>query len=295
MTTLADVRLEHTTLMARRRTGRQWLQLLGPEGVLALLALLVILATALLGQRLWPGNAYDVRFDERLLGLSRHHPLGTDQFGRDILARLIAGARLTLSGAVVVLVLTSGGGLLLGATVAMAGGWLDAAVGRLLDMLLALPSLVVALALIAIFGPSFRSLLLGLALANIPWYARVYRSLVLKERQALYVATATAVGAPSWRLVWKEIAPNIAGPALVVATTNLGRVILGLAALSFLGLGAQAPAAEWGVMINEARPFFQSHVGLVLAPGAAITLTVVSINLLGDSLRDLLDPRSSAR
>lgn len=288
MTAIADGRVEHTAVIARHRSRRRWLHALGPEGVLAL-----IVTAALLGRRLWPGNAYDVRFDERLLGLSGDHPLGTDQFGRDILARLIAGARLTLSGAFVALLLTSGGGLLLGATVAIAGGWVDTVAGRLLEILLALPSLVVALALIAVFGPSFRSLLISLALANIPWYARVYRSLVLKERQALYVATAFALGAPPWRVAWREIAPNIAGPALVVATTNLGRVILGLAALSFLGLGAQAPAAEWGVMINEARPFFQSHIGLVLAPGAAITLTVVSINLLGDSLRDLLDPRDA--
>ncbi len=270
-------------------------RLLGPEGIAAAALLALVVVAALLGRHIWAGNTYDVHFNEKLQGISAVHPLGTDQYGRDILARLIAGARRTLAGAAIVLFLTTGGGLVVGSTAAMVGGRLDALVGRLLDMTLALPSLVVALALIGIFGPSFQSLLIALALSGLPWYARVYRSLVLKERQNLYVVAAQAVGAGRQRVIWREIAPNIAGPGLVVATVNLGRVILNLAALSFLGLGAQPPAAEWGTMINEARPFFQSHPGLVLAPGLAITLTVVSINLLGDGLRDILDPKTRSR
>ncbi len=257
--------------------------------------LTAIVAAALAGRAFWHGNAYSVRFDERLLGSSAAHPLGTDQFGRDILARLIAGGRDTLGGAAVVLALTTTLGMAIGASAALLGGAIDALIGRLLDTLLALPSLVVALALVAAVGPSFRGVLLALALAGTPWYARVYRSLVLKERSAAYVAAAFAIGATRRRVFWREIAPNIVGPALVVATVNLGQVILNLAALSFLGLGAQPPAAEWGTMINEARPFFQTHIGLVLAPGLAIAITVVSINLLGDALRDALDPRLRSR
>lgn len=264
-------------------------------GWLAAVVLVAVIVTALAGRAFWHANAYTVRFDERLLGSSAAHPLGTDQFGRDILARLMAGGRDTLGGAALVLVLTTALGMAVGATAALLGGAIDALIGRLLDTLLALPSLVVALALVATFGPSFHSLLLALALAGTPWYARVYRSLVLKERASAYVGAALAVGATRRRVFWREIAPNIVGPALVVATVNLGQVILNLAALSFLGLGAQPPAAEWGTMINEARPFFQSHIGLVLAPGLAIAVTVVSINLLGDALRDALDPRLRTR
>ena len=275
-----------------QRRARPWVAgLLGLEGALALAFLLLVALAAVAGTRLWHGNAYVVDFNSRLLGRTGAHPLGTDQFGRDILARLIAGARDTLGGALLVLALTTGGGLLLGATAALAGGLVDALLGRLLDTLLALPSLVVALALVGVFGPSFRGLLIALALAGIPWYGRVYRSLVLKERANLYITAAFALGATRRRVLLREIAPNLAGPALVVATVNLGQVILTLAALSFLGLGARPPAAEWGTMINEARPFFQTHPGLVLAPGLAIALTVVSVNLLGDTLRDALDPR----
>jgi len=277
---------------SRRGRSHRLFRVLGVEGGCAAAVLIAVALAALFGTHLWHGNAYTVDFGSKLQSWSARHPLGTDQFGRDILARLLGGARDTLGGAVLVLALTTGGGLVLGAFAALTGGVLDALISRTLDTLLALPSLVVALALVGVFGPSFRGLLIALALAGVPWYGRVYRSLVLTERANLYVEAALAAGATRRRVFLREIVPNIAGPALVVATVNLGQVILNLAALSFLGLGARPPAAEWGTMINEARPFFQTHPNLVLAPGAAIALTIVSINVLGDALRDLLDPRS---
>jgi ABC-type dipeptide/oligopeptide/nickel transport system permease subunit len=277
---------------SRRGRSRRLVRAFGIEGACAAAVLAAVALAALFGTHLWHGNAYTVDFGSKLQGWSAPHPLGTDQFGRDILARLLGGARDTLGGALLVLALTTLGGLALGALAALAGGLLDALISRTLDTLLALPSLVVALALVGVFGPSFRGLLIALAIAGVPWYGRVYRSLVLTERANLYVEAALAAGATRRRVFLREIVPNIAGPALVVATVNLGQVILNLAALSFLGLGARPPAAEWGTMINDARPFFQTHPNLVLAPGAAIALTVVSINVLGDALRDLLDPRS---
>jgi peptide/nickel transport system permease protein len=256
--------------------------------------LLLIVAAVVAGPRLWGVDPLEQQVERRLETPSREHPLGTDQFGRDILARLLTGGRWTLAGAAAVCLGVSLIGFIVGAAAASGSRLTDSALGRLIESLMALPGLVTALALTAVLGPSFSNLLVALVITNWPWYARAYRSIILKERAAPYVEGATALGAGHWRIIGRHILPNAIGPAIVLATTNLGNVILGLAALSFLGLGIQPPTPEWGVMINDARPYFQREPWQMIAPGLCIVITVLCVNLAGDALRDALDPRTGS-
>jgi len=270
----------------RARAGLARFQELSPTGRLALLALLALALAALVGPGLWGQGALDQHVELRLGNPSLAHPLGTDSFGRDIFARLLMGARWSLVGAATVCLGTSALGFALGTLAAFGNRAIDATIGRLIEALLALPGLVAALALTAVLGPSVPDLLLALIVTSWPSSARIFRALILRERQAGYVEGAVALGASRWRVVLRHILPNIFGPALVLATANFGGVILGLASLSFLGLGMQPPTPEWGRMINDARPYFQRYPWQMVAPGLCIALTVLAVNLSGDALRD---------
>jgi ABC-type dipeptide/oligopeptide/nickel transport system permease subunit len=164
--------------------------------------------------------------------------------------------------------------------------------GRLIESLMALPWLVTALALTAVLGPSFRNLLVALILTSWPWYARAYRAILLKEQSATYVVVAASGGAGTVRILLRHILPNAIGPIVVLVTSNLSGVLLGLTALSFLGLGIRPPAPEWGAMINDSRGYFQRYPLQMIAPGLCIVVTVLAINLAGDAIRDALDPRT---
>jgi ABC-type dipeptide/oligopeptide/nickel transport system permease subunit len=264
------------------------------SGKFALTVLLFIVGGVLFGQIIWQLDPLEQNIAQRLQNPSWEHPFGTDQFGRDNLARLLLGGRWSLLGALTVCIGTSLIGFLIGATAA-SNQMLDKIISRLIEAMLAIPSIVTALALTAILGKTFVSLLLALILTNWAWYARTYRSLVLKERGASYIEGSTAMGVSARRKLFRHILPNIIGPAVVIATANFGSVILNLSALSFLGLGMQPPTPEWGSMINESRAYFQRSPWQMVAPGLCIALTVLSINLLGDALRDLLDPRTKSR
>jgi ABC-type dipeptide/oligopeptide/nickel transport system permease subunit len=256
-------------------------------GILALLGLAV-----LVGPLLWTADPLALDLTKKHAGFSSEAPLGRDDFGRDILSRLLHGGRLTFLGAFAVLVGCSGIGLTLGSMAGVVTGRWGAVLGRLIDTFLSLPSLVIALGIVGVLGKSYSNLLLALVLAGWPWYARIYRSLVIRERSQPYVQAATALGASRFRILWRHIGPNIIGPVVVVATTNLGNAMLSLAALSFLGLGVRPPTPEWGAMVSEARFHFQTHPWLIFAPGLAISLSSLCINILGDALRDLTDPNS---
>jgi ABC-type dipeptide/oligopeptide/nickel transport system permease subunit len=271
----------------QRRHRRVRVSLAGRLG-LALLGTIVLVAMS--GPLLWPHDPEAQNVMLRLQGPSAAFPLGTDGFGRDILARLLAGARWSLAGAAIVCLGTSALGFTLGALAATGRAATDAALGRLIEALMAVPSLVTALAITALLGPSFPNLLLALIMTSWPWYARTYRALIMQERAALYVEGAVVQGATRARVIFRHMLPNIGGPAIVIATGHFGNVILALASLSFLGLGMQPPTPEWGMMINEARNYFQRQPWQMVAPGLAIALTVLAINLTGDATRDLLDP-----
>src|SRR5579864_3581902 len=275
---------------ARRRRSR-WHRL-GWTGFQALGFLVLLVIVAAVGPSVWPSGPLEQHMDALLQNPSLTHPLGTDEFGRDTFARLLLGARWSLAGAAVICVGTSVLGFFVAALGVSGGRKTDAIVGRVIEAMMALPGLVTALAFASILGASFVNLLFALIVTSWPWYARTYRALLLKERSALYVESAIAAGAGHWRVLLRHVLPNIIGPAAVLATANFGAVILNLAGLSFLGLGMQPPTPEWGEMINEAARYFQDYPWQMIAPGLCIAATVLAINLLGDALRDVADPRT---
>lgn len=263
---------------------------LGLTGGGALLVFGSIVVAVLAGPLLWTVDPDTTDLANRFAGFSAQNPLGTDQFGRDLLSRLLHGGRMSLAGAFLVLLGTSGTGLAVGLLAGLMGGRIDAVLSRAMDGLLALPTLIVALAIVGALGKSFGNVLFALILTGWPWYGRIYRGLVLHERHQPYVLATVSLGASGFRIMWRHILPNIIGPVLVLATINLGAAILNLTALSFLGLGMQPPQAEWGAMVNHGRLHFQSHPWVIVAPGLTIAVTVLAANILGDALRDLADP-----
>lgn len=200
-----------------------------------------------------------------------------------------------MTGAAIVCLGTSVLGFALATVAALGNRVLDTVIGRLTEALLALPGIVPALALTAVLGPSFPNLLFALIVTSWPSSARVYRALILREREAQYVEGAFALGASRTRIVVRHILPNILGPVAVLATANFGGVILSLASLSFLGLGMQPPTPEWGRMVNEARPYFQRLPWQMVIPGLCIAITVLSVNLTGDALRDTVARETPVR
>jgi ABC-type dipeptide/oligopeptide/nickel transport system permease subunit len=226
-----------------------------------------------------------------LAGPSRQFLLGTDNLGRDILSRLLYGSRLSLGTAALAAALIMTIGVTLGAVSGYFRGFVDTLVMRIVDVLLAFPSLVVALAIAGVLGPSVMHAMLGLVCVWWVGYARVVRGLVLSVRERPYVEAARTIGANNARVLWRHIMPNVVPPVIVLATLEIGQLLLAIAGLNFLGLGAQPPTPEWGAMLNEGRPFLQIAPQLMIYPGLAISLVVLGFNLLGDGLRDALDPR----
>ena len=216
---------------------------------------------------------------------------GTDDVGRDILSRLIYGARISMTIGFFVVVLAASVGAVLGLIAGYYGGWLDKLIMRMIDILMALPSILLAIVVVSVLGPGFRNAIVAVAVVAIPSFTRIVRATVKSERNKQYVMASKTFGASDFRIMFREILPNCMAPLIVQATLGFSDGILNAAALGFLGLGAQPPLPEWGIMLSDARPFIQSNPWMVTFPGVCILLVVLGFNLFGDGLRDALDPR----
>lgn len=256
-------------------------------GILTIFFLLCIF-----GPTIAPHNPTQPEIEIRLTGPSSSHWLGTDQLGRDVLSRIMAGARISLGIATLILAIAIPVGTLVGLLAGYFGGFIDEILMRITDIFLAFPALILAMAIAAALGPSLPNTVIALTLVYWPWYARLIRGQVLQIKERDYVEAARSVGVGTSRLVSRHILPNAIAPIIIQATIDVGFAVLATAGLSFIGLGAQPPSPEWGAMIADARTFFREAWWYFLFPGIALTTTVIGFNLLGDGLRDYFDPRT---
>lgn len=268
-----------------RRLMRDWTARVGLV-VVALLVMAAVFAPVLASHDplALDGEAFE--------GPGWSHPFGTDRLGRDLFSRILFGARLSLGTAFVASALIMIAAVFVGSITGFVGGAVDSVLMRVVDTILAFPSLLLAIVVAGLFKPSLGSLML--ALASVWWvgYARIVRGLVLAVRERQFVAAARVAGGRRSRILVRHILPNVLPPVIVLTTLEMGTLILAISALNFLGLGAQPPTPEWGAMLNEGKNFFFSSPHLMLFPGAAISVAVLGFNLLGDGLRDVLDPKS---
>lgn len=254
---------------------------------------LLVAAAAVAAPWLAPYDPAQVDFSDRFAAPSRAHLLGTDNLGRDELSRLLYGARLSLFTAVAATAGVTLLGTCLGLVAGMFGRVVDTLVSRLVDILMAIPTFVLALVVVGLLGKGTTNLIIAIVLVGWAGYARLVRGMTLSLRERGYVEAARALGATDTRILLRHVAPNLLGPVIVLSTLDLGRVLLAVSGLSFLGLGIEPPTPEWGAMLAEARTYIDRAPQLLAYPGLAITVMVLAVNLGGDALRDVLDPLPS--
>jgi peptide/nickel transport system permease protein len=250
----------------------------------------IVVMVALTAPLLAPYNPVS-QIAKPLLPPGGTHLLGTDEFGRDELSRLIWGARVSLYVGGLAVLIALGLGATAGVLAGFFGGWVDDVIMRVMDVVLSLPALVLAIAITSVLGPTLTNAMLAIGLVYAPTFARVARGPTLTVVQVPFIEAARSIGASNWRIIARHILPNVAAPVLVQMTVSFSTAILTEAALSFLGLGTQPPTASWGLMLSAARQYMLIDPWIAVLPGSAIALTVLGFNLLGDGLRDLLDPR----
>lgn len=261
-----------------------------PTAMVGLVILGVLLALALGAPWLAPQHPATQDVLNRFAPRSAEHLLGTDHLGRDVLSRLLHGARISLGVSVLLGTAVLAIGVVVGTVAGFAGGLVDGLIMRLVDVLLAFPNFLLVLVVVGALGPGLANLAIAFAVAGWVGYARIVRGLVLSVRERPYVEAARALGLPRRRVVMRHVLPSVLGPVTVLWTLRTGQLLLALAAFSFLGLGVQPPAPEWGAMLNEARDSLSRAPRLMVYPGMLITLAALAFNLVGDGLRDALDP-----
>lgn len=261
-----------------------------PAALAGGLVLLFVIVVALLAPVLAPYDPNEISPNLRQPP-SLSHPFGTDELGRDVLSRVIYGARVSLRVGLISIGIALIGGTLIGIVSGYWGGWLDSLIMRLMDVMLAFPGFLLAIAIVAILGPSLFNVMIAVGIESIPVYARTSRGSVLGMKEDEYMIGARAIGAGNTRILGRYVLPNIVAPLIVLATIGVGFAILAAAGLSYLGLGAQPPTPEWGAMLSSARSFLRDSWWMATFPGLAIMIVVLALNLFGDGLRDVMDPR----
>jgi peptide/nickel transport system permease protein len=274
---------------ARRFLGASWLNVIGATIVVG------VLFIAVFGGLLAPSDTNELHLLDRLAAPSIAHPFGTDDLGRDIFSRVLAGARISVEVAALILSISITVGTLLGTISALAGGLVDELIMRTTDLFLAFPALILAAAIAATLGPSLSHTILALSTVYWPWYARLTRGQVLSLREREFVLAARLAGAGRISIVFRHMLRNVLPPVVVLGSLDFGYAILFTSSLSFLGLGAQPPTPEWGAMMTDGRNFLQDAWWYPTFPGLALAVTVLGFNLFGDGLRDWLDPRLRGR
>jgi peptide/nickel transport system permease protein len=259
--------------------------------MIGLILLLIVVGSALVPQLVTAYNPVKVNIPDRLQSPNLRHPFGTDQYGRDILARVIYGGRVSLVMGAVPIGLAALIGTLLGLIAGYYGRWADLLIMRVIDVWVAFPTILLAMAVVAILGPGMVNIMIAVGIAWVPYYARMVRGSVLEAREQVYIEAARVLGLSGARMMLRHILPNVVAPIIIMSSMGIGGAILTGASLSFLGMGPQSPTPEWGVILADGRQFIRVATWIGLFPGLAIAITVLAANLLGDGLRDLLDPR----
>ena len=282
-----------STFRGRSLTGEALRRLRRDKMAVAGAVLLVVAAiVSLLAPLLAPHDPIEINLSQRLLTPgTAGYVLGTDQLGRDILSRLIWGGRISLLIGFSAVMLAMGLGVIVGLLAGYFGGKTDTVVMRFIDILMAFPAILLAITIVASLGPGLRNSMIAVSIVGIPYYARIVRGSVLSLREQEFIQAARVIGGSHRRIITWHIFPNTLAPLIVAATLDVGWFIMAAAGLSFLGLGAQPPTPEWGVMLSEGRQFIRNAPHLSILPGTAIFLVVLALNFLGDGLRDALDPR----
>ncbi|WP_246009426.1 ABC transporter permease [Brevibacillus fluminis] len=259
----------------------------------SLFFLFVIVLLGIIGPWIAPHDPIEANYEAFLQEPSAEHWLGTDSIGRDLLSRMLYGARVTLTIALMSVGITFVIGTLIGVTSAYLGGFVDNLLMRIMDILLALPGIVLALAIVAVLGPSLNNAMIAIGISSIPSFALLIRGAALTIKSSGYVEASKSIGSSDWWIIMFQVIPNVANVLIVYTTLFVGAAILDSSALGFIGLGAQPPTPEWGTMLNEGKDFVSEAWWLATFPGIAITLVVFIVNILGDALNDIFNPRAS--
>ena len=266
-----------------------------PLSVIGFFLVAVFLIIALIGPLiiLYPGDIKGaIHMDQKLRPPSSAHPFGTDEVGRDIYSRVIIGTRLSLQIGLIIIFVAMGIGIPLGIIAGYVGGWLNEIIMRVTDVFLSIPGLLLALAIVGALGPGIKNAMLALSIVWWPGYVRLVQGKTLSLKEESFVEAAKSIGASKLRIIFSHILPNCTSPIIVKASMDMGMAILFAANLGFIGVGAQPPEPEWGAMISTGRNYLPDHWWMATFPGLAILITVLGFNLLGDGLRDVLDPQS---
>lgn len=243
----------------------------------------------------YPEDVYSAHIEQKLEAPSSEHIMGTDELGRDVFSRLVYGARVSISTALVAVGVALVIGIPLGAIAGTFGGWVDNVIMRITDVFLSFPPLLLAIALVTLLGPGLTNAIIAIVVSWWPWYTRLVRGQAISIKERKFVQAAETIGTSKAKIIFSHIVPNCISPVIVQASMDIGGVIMTVASLSFLGLGAQQPQPEWGLMISVGRASFPDKWWCCIFPGIAIFLTVLSFNLLGDAIREILDPKTRKR